>query len=409
MKRFLLFTAAVFMAAALSAQTLNVHRGPVTVSVPAGDTGVMYGGSTDTLTIAGVTYTISEIDSITVTQTDVVPATVFVNYADAAVSILISGDIAPYVTASCIGTDVVLTADSALMEEVTYVLSGSANGSFMQKGAYKCTVVLNGLALTGVNGAAIDIQNGKRINVLLADGTENTLTDAAGGLHKACFYVKGHAEFSGGGTLNLTGNTRHAFASNEYTRLEPAFTGAINVRGAVGDGLNTDQYFEQYNGTVSVVGCGGDGIDAGITNNTADELNGQMLIHGGSITIDLGAAGDVKGLKCDSTLTLTGGSVRVTGSGAGQKGIKTGTDLFINSSSGMPPSIAVHLTGGIYHKGELDEAKTRGFKVTRNFTFDGGTIDITATGTKAKPVVVDQTYTYISGAINCAVEAAVYK
>ena len=409
MKRFLLFTAAVLTAAALSAQTLNVHCGPVTVAVPAGDMGIVYGGRTDTLAIAGVPYAIAEIDSITVTQDDVVPATVFVNYADTAVSVLISGDIAPYVAASCIGTDVTLTADSALMEEVTYVLSGSAVGSFTQTGAYKCTVKLNGLTLTGGSGPAIDIQNGKRISVLLADGTENTLADAAGGLQKACFYVKGHAEFSGGGTLNITGNTRHAYASNEYTSLESVFTGTINVLGAVGDGLNTDQYFEQHSGTVNISGCAGDGIDAGITGNAADELNGQMLISGGSITIDLGAAGDVKGLKCDSTLTLTGGTVRVTGTGAGQKGVKTGTDLFVNSVSGTPPAVSIYLTGGIYHKGELDEAKTRGFKVNRNFTFDGGTIDITAIGNKAKPVVVDQTYTYVSGAINCAVEAASYK
>ena len=56
-----------------------------------------------------------------------------------------------------------------------------SNGNFFQDGEYKCTVVLNGVSLTSQRGAAIDIQNGKRIDIEVVDGTTNTFVDCAGG------------------------------------------------------------------------------------------------------------------------------------------------------------------------------------------------------------------------------------
>ena len=121
--------------------------------------------------------------------------------------------------------------------------------------------------------------------------------------------------------------------------------------------------------------------------------------------MDLGTAEDVKGIKCDSVMTISGGTVTITGSGNGVKGIKAGTNLLINQCSGNTTSVSITVTGTTYHKDQADESKTRGMKVGGDFTFDGGTITISATGSKAKAVSVDGTYYYRSGSINCSVDA----
>ena len=86
----------------------------------------------------------------------------------------------------------------------------TTDGGFYMAGSYKATVELNGLTLTNVSavysGAAVHIQNSKRINVKVVTGTENTLVDAASGSQKGCLYIKGHAEFKQYGTLNVVGN-----------------------------------------------------------------------------------------------------------------------------------------------------------------------------------------------------------
>ena len=70
-------------------------------------------------------------------------------------------------------------------------------------GKYKCSIGLNGVSLTNktpvYSGAALHIQNGKRVNVSVKKGTENTLIDCASPsddlAQKAALYVKGHTEF----------------------------------------------------------------------------------------------------------------------------------------------------------------------------------------------------------------------
>lgn len=405
MKRLSLFAVAGCLSIAATAQTLNVHQGAVTTAFTAASTGVMNYTDGTTLTIGEKAYTLSEVDSIVMGTEDVVAAQVNINYTSSGATVLISGDMAPYVTAQVSGGHVVVTADKALAQEVNYVLSGaSADGSFTLNGSYKCTVTLNGLDLTSTTGGAIDIENGKRIAIVVADGTTNTLADAASGTQDACLYVKGHAEFSGSGTLNLTGNATHAYKSKEYTEIKASF-GTLNVLSAASDGLHVGQYYRQKGGSVVISGAKGDGIDTGATNDATDEKNGQIIVSGGSINVDLGSAEDVKGLKADSTITITGGAITITGSGDGVKGIKTGSDLFVNSSSGTAPTLSVTVTGTTYAKDTENESKTRGIKVDGDFTFDGGTISVSATGKKAKAIAVDGTYTYISGSINCTVDA----
>ena len=400
MKRYLLTGLFALLVAGISAQTLTVSQGCVHTIFAAeqiSEIGISDGAM---LTIGGVDYAVSETDSIVVDQRQAPTASVEVTWKADGPVVMLAGDVAPWISISIEGNHVTATAAEELDEEVSYTLSGTAsNASFTLQGSYKSTIVLNNLSLTSNSGPALNILNGKRIAVIVPDGTTNSFADAAGGTHKAALFINGHAEWSGGGTVSVKGLTKHAYASDEYTQLKEDF-GKFIVTGATGDGMHIGQYFSQQAGSVTISGCSGDGIDCEKTKDNTDELNGQMLISGGTINVNIGTAGDVKAMKSDSLMTITGGTITLTGSGAGQKGIKTGTDLLVKQASGSTVNITITMTGGVYHSGQADESKTRGIKVDRDFTFDGGTIKVTTGGNKAKDVVVDGTYTKISGTMN---------
>lgn len=403
MIRHTLFIAAALCAAGTTqAQTLSVHTGEVTTVFAAASVGDMtYSDSGTALTIQGHRFAIADIDSITASPTASVEAkTVGVNYAGTTAHVTLSGDLANLLTVTATGSNVSIMASEALADEVSYVLSGeSADGSFYMDGSYKASFTLNNLQLTNAHGGgAVTIDCGKRIDIHIPTGTTTTLADAAGGTQKACFFVNGHAEFKGGGTLNVSGNTKHAYASDEYTLFKPSF-GTMNVTSAVSDGLHIEQYFRMDGGTLNVTGTQGDCVDVGITKDTTDELNGQIIINAGKLSLNV-AADDIKGLKSDSLITFAGGTLEAEVSGLGTKGISAGTNLIISQLTETPTLVKMNVTGTTYHKGEPDESKCRGIKVKGDFTFNGGTIQMSVTGKKAKGISIDGTYRYISGSTN---------
>lgn len=208
-------------------------------------------------------------------------------------------------------------------EEYLYTLSGnSSDGSFTVNGDYKLSVKLNGVTLTSSKGAAVDIECGKRIDVLVADGTVNTLVDKAKGSHKAAFYTKGHVEFKGGGDLNVTGRTKHAVSAKEYCIIKASFTGNLNVLGAVSDGIHCGEgikgdaennYFQINGGNVKISGCGSDCIDS-------DDY-GCAYINGGKIVMEVSQE-DGNGLKVDSILQMKAGEITANITGAISNGIR---------------------------------------------------------------------------------------
>ncbi len=394
-----LLTSLLLSAVALTAtaQTLRIHRGDVTVAIPAAQVGDMH-FSAATLTVMGETYDLATVDSITVTADEVTPTTVGVTYDGTRAHVTLAGDIAPQITATVSGADVRLIAAADLQQEVTYTLSGTSdNGSFYMDGDYKATLCLNNLTLTSTTGAPLTIDNGKRINVELPDGTTTTLLDAAGGSQKACFFVNGHPEFTGGGTLNITGRSRHAFASDEYTLLRSGF-GQLNILGAVSDGLHIGQYFRMKGGQLHVSGVQGDGVDVSATKDAADEYNGQVFIEGGEVSLDV-TAEDVKGIKCDSLMTVSGGTItaNIATTANGSKGFSVGGNLIVNEASGQATTITMTVAATTYKSGTADESKCRGIKVKGDFIFGGGTIVMTVSGNKAKGIAFDGDYIHTGG------------
>lgn len=356
------------------------------------------------VTIGGTTYYASTIDSLTFTApvldtTDKVVIRYNGNNATVSVPSSVSG-----VTYSVSGAHVALTSTN-VTDELEYVLEGkSSAGSFTYTGSYKCKFYLNSLDLTSNQGAAIDLQCGKRIELILPEGTQNTLCDAPGGTQKAALYCKGHLEIEGAGSLTLTGRTKHALSSKEYLQLKRT-TGAVTVLAAESDGFHCGQYFQMNGGTVDIANVKGDGIQAEITNDPLDEKNGQMIIKGGQLNLDIAAA-DVKGLKCDNDLTISGGRITIAVSGAGSKGIGTDGNMVVDETDN-PTDINITATGGVYTDPIYwTTSKCMGIKVDLNLTVSAGRITVVNTGEKSKGIKVDGTYYARGGTVNATIEAA---
>lgn len=196
MKGILFFMSAFMMTITAIAQTLNIQVGSVIYRFPASQTGDMIFTDDTFLTVMGKTFSVSEIKNITVDETSVTDGTISVMYDGASASVVVAGNIARFVSPMVSGAHVNITQEDDLTEEITYTLSGVSNdGEFYMSGNYKATIELNGLTLTNTtpisSGAAIHIQNGKRIKVKVIDGTTNTLADAGSGSQKGCLYIKG--------------------------------------------------------------------------------------------------------------------------------------------------------------------------------------------------------------------------
>ena len=338
----------------LCAQTLNVQSGKVLYQFPAAQTGEMPYENGENLTIMGKTFALSEIDSMYIDETAVTDNAVAVDFADASAAITVAGNIAKDLTIAYSGAHVKIVQSADVAEEITYTLSGSSSdGGFYNEGSYKSTVELNNLTLTNVSavysGAAIHIQNGKRIKVKPLNGTTNTLVDAASGKQKGCLYIKGHAEFAQKGTLNITGNLKHGIKTGEYFQIKNS---TINILGAAGDGINCGQFFLMESGKINISGVADDGLQCdiddtevgstGITADHEDEDTGNVYISGGTFTATI-TADACKGLKSEGDMYITGGTITVTTSGGG---VWDATNLKAKAASCISADGIMDISGG---------------------------------------------------------------
>ena len=343
-----------------------------------------------TFTVGDLTFDTSTVDSITVVHT------VYVTFSGETATVDLGH--APDVVATTDGAHVSIVSTNT-KSELEFVLQGeSSQGSLTYTGSLKCKFYLNGLNLTSDRGAAIDIQCGKRVDLILVSGTDNYLTDAAGGTQKAALYCKGHLEVEGSGSLTVKGNTRHAIASKEYMQLKKS-TGSITVTGAVSDAMHVGQYFLMSGGSLNLTGQGGDGLQVEVVTLSDDitpdpdkEDNGQMYIKGGTITIEA-AANDVKGIKVPGNLTVSGGTFQLVASGNGSKGISVAGNMLVNEDDNTT-LMRIRATGGMYEDPETEEeSRCMGIKVTGNLTVNAGTIQVSNTGSGSRGIKIDGTYT----------------
>lgn len=372
----------------VNAQTLNIVENGITYRFPAAQAGDMLYADGISLTVMGRPFALSSVDSMYIDASVVIDNTVDVVYNGASASVFVAGNVARYVDAVTKGAHVVLLQSADLADEITYTLSGtSSDGSLYMDGSLKATFVLDGLTLNNPDSAAINIRDGKRIAVQLADNTESTLSDGANGTQKACFAVKGHTEFNGAGTLNIRGNANHAFWGKEYVQLKAGF-GTLNILSAVGDGINCNQYYQQNGGKVTISGVGDDGIQASYEteddgSKVVDEENtGQIVIKGGTIDINV--------------------------SGAAAKGLTAESDIIINDDKSVPVITITTTGGGKWDEADAEAKASSCIKSDADITIDAGVLTLTSSGAGGKCLNSDSLLTVTGGSIIAKATGSVY-
>lgn len=403
-KKISIFALAIVLAIQVGAQTFAIWtKGSAILATPAEVGEMVLSGNQ--LSVGNLVLDYTDIDSMTYSEQNFDPLLVEFAYSGNECYTRVPLALTDYLTIDKDGAYVTVTSTATADPEITYSLSGSTdNGSFLQDGSYKCGIVLNGINITSQRGAAFHIRNGKRIDIELVRNTTNSFSDYASGIQDACFHVKGHPEFHGHGTLNITGNARHAYKSGEYTLLKRS-TGTINILSAPSDGMHIGQYFHQRGGTVNIRnGVLADGIQVDTTNDRTDELNGQILIDSGYVSISLNSD-DCDGLKCDSALTITGGNITIATTGKGSKCINVGTDALINAAT-MTPAIVLTASGDRLSVNG-DNKRSMCLKANGDLCFYAGSLTATNTGDKGRSVKVNGNYYRIQSAITLSASPAI--
>lgn len=416
MKRLFSILMAVAATVAAMAQTLSVKEGSVTWLYDANTLTVPMPFTDGTVLIGGHSYDLAGTE-MTVNATPIEKQVVSIMYAGGTTaSVVAPGPLADLLTVRVDGANVDITADAALADEIIYRLQGTGS-SFVLHGEYKCTVVLDGVNLTSTGTVpALWVDNGKRIEFQVNEGTKNTFIDSPVNEKKGAFFVKGHAEWKGAGDVSISGLASHAYNSKEYTLFKNSFTGRFDVVSAKGDGIHVEQYLQVNSGTVSVAGNEGDGIDVGYayeddeTTIANEENNGQFLMNGGTVTVTA-EADATKGVKCDDKMIVTAGRINATATGDGSRGISVGTDLYLGQEGGTSTTDAylyLVANGTEYTDPATgDTDKCRGLKVKNNFYHYPSTVerDAASTVTKKKIVDVDGAYFALGGKlVNITVE-----
>ena len=98
MKKIYAFLTALMLTVTAMGQTLNVKVGNVVYQYPAAQTGEMTYADGTTLTIMGKVFTLSDIDAMTVDDTEVTNNLVSVEYDATSATVYVAGNVAQYVT-----------------------------------------------------------------------------------------------------------------------------------------------------------------------------------------------------------------------------------------------------------------------------------------------------------------------
>ena len=199
-------------------------------------------------------------------------------------------------------------------------------------------LVLNGVTLANSKSAPLFIKNADKTIILLADNSENFISDASEYVYEnadqdepnAALFSDTDLTIHGNGTLTVQANFNDGIASKDGLVIDG---GNISVT-AANDGIRGKDYLVVQNGALTVK-AGGDALKA---DNDEDAAKGYIAIENGEF--NLTAGGD--GMAAESDVTIAAGKFALTtggGSGAqlgeddSAKGIKTGAQLVIDGGA----------------------------------------------------------------------------
>lgn len=318
-----------------------------------------YGTSSD--------FAVEGIDSIVFKPVqDIEPLTVYIDYYGEIATVRHDIDSDDFIV-DVDGADVYIV--SQLADNLQYYLSGfTSDGSFSLESDSEYTLVLNGVDITSSDKVPLDLSNDVERNIIIANGSDNILSDNADSDGKAVVKSKGATNISGYGTLTINANKKHGITSdNDITILGATIT--INHSADASKGLKSDANVTIMDGEVSIVSSGtivleelGEGYDPSYCSAIGADNNFEMI--GGCLDITLpesNVAG--RGIKVDGDISVIDGRINILS--------QSGGDTYTNSD------------------GEIDSYKSSCIKADGNIYFSGGEIVLEATGSAGKCVNAD--------------------
>lgn len=254
----------------------------------------------------------------------------------------------------------------------TYVVSGTlTNGQIIveEPGDEAVRLVLSCAEIRSESSAPIYIKEAKKVVLVLAENTYNTVTDST--LYttvdsetnepNAAIFSKADLTVTGGGALTVRANYNNGINSKDKLKITD---GTLTVT-AAGNGLKGKDCVAIGGGTVTI-SAGHDGIKA---SNTADVNKGFVRVDGGRVVI----TAEQDGIQAATGLVVTNGTVDITtgggsanasdggnwgdwgeqGDSASAKALKAGADIAI--SGGVltvdASDDAVHSNGNVLIQG----------------------------------------------------------
>lgn len=210
----------------------------------------------------------------------------------------------------------------------TYLISGTlTDGCIRVNYSGKSTVrlIFNGVNITCDSEAPVVIEDGKKVIITLASGSENTITDNRSSDiddgYSGAISSKADLIINGSGKLNITANHRNGIKSSDDLKI---VSGNFNIKSNE-DGIVGKECLCIKSGDFTI-NAGDDGMKS--TYDT-DDSKGYIIIENG--TFDITCGND--GIQSEHRLTIYDGTFNIkTGSGASES-IKTSSSMDVNPGS----------------------------------------------------------------------------
>lgn len=268
--------------------------------------------------------------------------------------------------------------------ELSGELSGSVNVDAQGGGVVK--IVLNGAHITAQSGAAINIQQADKAVILLAPGSENSVSDSGERDDieiSAAIYSRDDLVITGEGSLAVNASFADGIKSNDSLKI----TGGDIAISAADEGINANDYIALMGGLVNIT-SGGHGIKCA---NDEDSTLGFMVIGGTSINIEseadgIQATGDIyvnetesilsvadDGVHSEGTLFLNGGKIEIAKCTEGFEGkyivMNDGDYSVVSDDDGLNATGEGSMMGGFGGRGGAGGAAGEVY-----MTINGGTL-----------------------------------
>lgn len=251
----------------------------------------------------------------------------------------------------------------------TYVVSGTlTDGQIIvnEPGNEAVRLVLSGVDITCKTSAPIYVKEAKKVVLILAEGTTNTVTDGdtyvfadeAAGEPNAAVFSKGDLSITGSGTLTVNANYNNGINSKDDLKITG---GTIHVT-AAGNGIKGKDCVAIAGGSITVT-AEHDGIKS---SNGTDVNKGFIRFDGGTVNVTAGQ----DGIQAETGMVIADGSITVS-SGGGSANASTQTDGGWGNWGGFGGFGGQQSTAS-----DGDTTSAKGLKASLDITVTGGSVTV---------------------------------